>query len=412
MAPEGEGRTPRLTPGSTVARSWVRVAAALFAIGYGANQFSPLMVLYRERGHYSAVTVAAFFGVYAAGLAPGLLLGGPASDRWGRRRLAVPALAVSVPASGVLALGGVPVVSEAALYTGRFLFGVVTGIAMAVGTTWLKELSQPPWDLGADQGAGARRAALALSAGFGAGPLVAGLLAQWAPLPMELPYLVHVVLTLGVLAAMLGVPETRVPGSGAPTGFRVHLPARFRRVVAPMAPWVFGAPAISFAVQPAALGPWIGGVGLIYATLLTVLTLSTGMAVQAWARRLDRRSPVLAARLGLGALTLGILLAAGAAAAGSPVLALPASVVLGAAYGLCLVAGLLDVQRMAAPEHLGGLTAVFYTLTYVGFCIPVALAALTGLAGYPVLLLALAVLSALSLAVVVRTGRVRVGIAP
>ncbi len=173
MAPEGEGRTPRLTPGSTVTRTWVRVAAALFAIGYGANQFSPLMVLYRERGHYSAVTVAAFFGVYAAGLAPGLLLGGPASDRWGRRRLAVPALAVSVPASAVLALGGVPMVSEAALYTGRFLFGVVTGIAMAVGTTWVKELSQPPWDPGADQGAGARRAALALSAGFGAGPLMA-----------------------------------------------------------------------------------------------------------------------------------------------------------------------------------------------------------------------------------------------
>jgi hypothetical protein len=121
---------------------------------------------------------------------------------------------------------------------------------------------------------------------------------------------------------------------------------------------------------------------------------------------------VLAGRLGLGALTFGILLAAGAAAAGSPLLALPASVVLGAAYGLCLVAGLLDVQRMAAPEHLGGLTAVFYTLTYVGFCIPVALAALTGLAGYPVLLLALAALSALSLAVVARTGRAVVDVAP
>jgi hypothetical protein len=369
------------------------------------------MVLYRDRGHYSALTVAAFFGVYAAGLAPGLLLGGPASDRWGRRRLAVPALAVSVPSSAVLALGGVPVVSEAALYTGRFLFGVVTGIAMAVGTTWVKELSQPPWDPAADQGAGARRAALALSAGFGVGPLVAGVLAQWAPLPMELPYAVHIVLTLVVLAAVLGVPETRgvpetgVPGSDAPTGFRVHLPPRFRRVVVPMAPWVFGAPATAFAAQPAALAPQVGGFGLVFATLLTVLTLGTGVAVQSWARRLDARSPVLTARLGLAAMTVGMLLAAGAAAAGSPVLALPAAVVLGAAYGLCLVAGLLEVQRMAAPEHLGGLTAVYYSLTYVGFCIPVVLAALTGLAGYPVLLIGFAALSLLSLAVVVRNGR-------
>jgi MFS family permease len=406
-----------------LSRAWLRVAGALFAIGYGANQFSPLMVLYREQGHYSQVTVAAFFGVYAAGLVPGLLVGGPASDRWGRRRLAVPALAVSVPASGVLALGGVPVISEPALYAGRFLFGVVTGIAMAVGTTWVKELSQPPLDPAADAGAGARRAALALSAGFGIGPLVAGALGQWAPMPMELPYVVHIALTLAVLAAVARVPETSAAllslrglrlaaltpqkcVGGSVTSLRVHVPVRFRRVVAPMAPWVFGAPALSFAVQPAALGQRIEGFGLIYATLLTGLTLGAGVAVQSWARRLDRRSPVLTARLGLAALTLGIMLAAGAAAAGAPVLAVPASVVLGAAYGLCLVAGLLEVQRMADPEHLGGLTAVYYAMTYVGFLIPVALAALTWLAGYPVLLLVLAGLALTSLAVVVRTGRV------
>ncbi|WP_433558531.1 MFS transporter [Pseudonocardia xinjiangensis] len=390
-------------------RAWVRVAAALFVIGYGANQFSPLMVLYREQGHYSAVTVAAFFAVYAAGLAPGLLLGGPASDMWGRRKLLLPALVVSVPASAVLALGGVPVVSEGALYVGRFLFGVVTGVAMAVGTSWVKELSQAPWDPAADAGAGARRAALALSAGFGGGPLVAGVLAQWAPLPMELPYVVHIVITVVVIGALLRVPETRVVAAARRHGLRgslrVPLPARFRRVVAPMAPWVFGGPAISFAVQPAALEHEVAGLGLIYATVLTSLTLATGVAVQPWARRLDRRSPVLAARAGLAATVVGILVAAAAVALDSPWLAVPAAAVLGAAYGLCLVAGLLEVQRMAAPEHLGGLTAVYYTLTYVGFLIPVVLAALTPLAGYPVLLLGPAALALLSLAVVARRGR-------
>jgi MFS family permease len=379
----------------------MRAAAALFAIGYGANQFSSLMVMYREQAHYPAVTVAAFFGVYAAGLAPGLLLGGPASDRWGRRRLLLPALVVSAPASGVLALGGVAAVSQPALYAGRFLFGVVTGIAMAVGTTWVKELSQAPWDASADAGAGARRAALALSAGFGVGPLVAGVLAQWAPLPMELPYLVHVALTVAVVAAVARVPETR-PAGAFRSGMRVHLPGRFRRVVAPMAPWVFGAPALSFAVQPAALGPRLAGFGLVYATLLTTVTLGTGVAVQSRARRVP---PWTGSRLGLAALVVGLLVAAGAAALGSPVLAVAASVVLGAGYGLLLVAGLLEVQRMAEPAQLGGLTAVYYTLTYVGFGLPVVLAALTGVAGYPVLLVAVALLAAVSLAVVVRTGR-------
>jgi MFS family permease len=381
----------------------MRVAAALFAIGYGANQFSSLMVMYREQAHYPAVTVAAFFGIYAAGLAPGLLLGGPASDRWGRRRLLVPALAVSAPASGVLALGGVAAVSEPALYLGRFLFGVVTGIAMAVGSAWVKELSQVPWDRGADAGAGARRAALALSAGFCVGPLVAGVLAQWAPLPMELPYLAHIALTVVVVVALVPVPETREPGAFR-SGVRVHLPRRFRRVVAPMAPWVFAAPALSFTVQPDALGPRLAGFGLVYTTLLTTVTLGTGVVVQSWARRL---SPVAGARIGLGALVVGLLVAAGATALGSPLLAVPAALVLGVAYGLSLVAGLLEVQRMAEPAQLGGLTAVYYTLTYVGFALPVVLAALTGLVGYPVLLIGVALLAAFSLAVVAWTGRVR-----
>jgi hypothetical protein len=387
-------------------RAWVRVVAALFVIAYGANQFSPLMVLYREQGHFSAVTVAAFFAVYILGLAPGLLLGGPASDVRGRRWVLLPALVVSVPASAVLALGGVPGVSEPALFAGRFLFGAVTGVAMAVGTTWVKELSQPPWDPDADPGAGARRAALALSAGFGGGPLVAGVLAQWAPLPMELPYLVHIVITLVAIVAVLRVPETRV--TTAPRQriqLRVALPARFRWVVAPMAPWVFGGPSISFAVQPAALAHVTGGFGLVFATLVTVVTLGAGVAVQPWARRLDRRSPALTARVGLAATVAGVLLAAGSAALGSVVLAVVASAVLGTAYGLCLVAGLLEVQRMAAPEHLGALTAVYYTITYVGFLFPVVLAALTPSAGYPGLLLGPAVLAIISLAMVLRGGR-------
>jgi Major Facilitator Superfamily len=387
-------------------RAWVRVVAVLFVIAYGANQFSPLMVLYREQGQFSAVTVAAFFAVYILGLAPGLLLGGPASDVRGRRWVLLPALVVSVPASAVLALGGVPDVSEPALFAGRFLFGAVTGVAMAVGTTWVKELSQPPWDPDADAGAGARRAALGLSAGFGGGPLVAGVLAQWAPLPMELPYLVHILITLVAIVAVLGVPETRV--TTAPRQrirLRVALPARFRWVVAPMAPWVFGGPSISFAVQPAALARVTGGLGLVFATLVTVVTLGAGVAVQPWARRIDRRSPALTARVGLAATVAGVLLAAGSAALGSVVLAVVGSAVLGAAYGLCLVAGLLEVQRMAAPEHLGALTAVYYTITYVGFLFPVVLAALTPRSGYPELLLGPAVLALVSLAVVWRSGR-------
>jgi hypothetical protein len=72
-------------------------------------------------------------------------------------------------------------------------------------------------------------------------------------------------------------------------------------------------------------------------------------------------------------------------------LAVPIALLLGAAYGICLVSGLLEVQKMAGPDDLAGLTGIYCSLTYVGFLLPVMLAALAGTFSYAVLLGALAV---------------------
>ncbi|WP_226355698.1 MFS transporter [Pseudonocardia sp. ICBG601] len=374
-------------------KPWMRPAAVLFGVGYGANQFSPLMVMYREQGHYSATVVAAFFGVYVLGLAPGLLVGGPASDRWGRRRVLLPATAASIPASAVLALGAF---SEALLFAGRLLFGVCVGVAMAVATTWVKELSGP--------GQGARRAALALTAGFGLGPLVAGLLAQFAPLPMELPYLVHIVLTVPVTLWLLAAPETVEPGGSRSWLQDLRVPAvahpRFVWLVLPAAPWVFGAAALAYAVLPTTLDGITGGWGLLVATLLTAVALGCGVLAQSAARLVDARSPLAATRVGLALVVAGTLVAALAAGLPSVPAAVVAAALLGAGYGFVLLSGLQEVQRIAAPEHLAGLTAVFYSLTYVGFLLPMLLSALTGVAGYPVLLLVVAAVQAVCLGLV------------
>ena len=60
---------------------------------------------------------------------------------------------------------------------------------------------------------------------------------------------------------------------------------------------------------------------------------------------------------------------------------------LGAGYGVCLVGGLLEVQRIAGPDELAGLNAVFYALTYVGFGLPIVLAELARFTSFTVLLL-------------------------
>lgn len=426
---------------------WRQAAAGLVACGWGGNQFAPLLLMYRRTDGYSTVTVDALLGAYVVGLVPGLLIGGPLSDRCGRRPLMIAGTAVSVLASAVLAAGPLGL---GPLVAGRLLTGAAVGVAMAVGSSWVKELSQAPYDPAADQGAGARRSSLALTAGFGIGPGVAGALAQWGPWPTALPYLVHVAVGCALLAVMLGAPETRRPAAGPPRsprsrsaghhrtagpplperrpdGPRVGRPAgrgepvfrglladlkvpaaghrRFRRVVLPMAPWVFGSAGIAYAVTPQLVAGRVGRWGLAYATALTVLTLGMGAVVQPLAKRLGARSSVPAISAAMVLMALGMAVCGLDARTGSPWLAPAGALVLGAGYGIAIVSGLVEIQRIARPDELAGLTGVYYAAAYAGFLLPTVLAAASPVAGYPVMLLALAVLALGCLAVILANAR-------
>ena len=67
-------------------RAWIRIAFAMFAVGWGANQFSPMLIVYRHELRLTTGEVAGLFLVYALTLIPGLLIGGPVSDRLGQGR--------------------------------------------------------------------------------------------------------------------------------------------------------------------------------------------------------------------------------------------------------------------------------------------------------------------------------------
>jgi MFS family permease len=222
---------------------------------------------------------------------------------------------------------------------------------------------------------GARRATIALSAGFGLGPLFTGALAQWAPWPTVTPYVAHVAaLSLAILGG-IGAPETRAPRSLPGPLLRLHLtPAggkRFLREVLPMAPFVFGFPTIAFAGLPPLLlfaqGAAPLPAPLALTGLLSGVTLLTGVLAQPFTRRY---SPEVTSRLGLlfGAAGLGV----GALAAGTntPLLLVLAAPLLGAGYGVCMTSGLRLLEAIAPPETRGGLTGVYYVLTYLGFAAP------------------------------------------
>ena len=156
---------------------WMAVAAVLVGAGWGSNQFTPMLLVYRHALGLSAGALEAMFGVYALGLIPGLFLAGPLSDARGRRLPVLGAAATSLVGSLLLIAGSR---SPALLYVARFVVGLGSGAAFSAGTAWLRELSLlPPGN--ADSTRAARRAAVAMTTGFAVGPLVSGLLAQWGP---------------------------------------------------------------------------------------------------------------------------------------------------------------------------------------------------------------------------------------
>ena len=382
-------------------RAWLRVCGVMFAVGWGANQFSSLLLAYKLHRGVSDQTGDALFGVYALGLIPALLILGPISDRRGRRVITCGAGVLSGVATVLLIVGDHALVL---LYLGRLLAGICSGAAFAAGTAWVKELSGAPHDLTAGSQAGARRAAIALSAGFGLGPLVAGLLAQWAPDPLLAAYLPHLAVVALALGLGLGAPETVTFAPDAPRrGILVAsaVTPRFRRVVAPTAPWVFITASVAIAALPALLASHLGGFEVGFAALTAALTLGVGVGIQPLARRMDARRPALGLKLGLGGALAGMLVAALAVQTGSWPLALPADILFGAGYGLCLVSGLIEVQALAASEELASLTAIFYALTYVGFASPLVIAGFRSSFAGPVILLGGALLAALVLAGVV-----------
>lgn len=406
--------TPRA---GTPLSAWVTIALGMFTVSFGANLFAPLLPVMRETHALGSAPVNFVLAIYVLGLIPALMIGGPMSDRRGRRAVVRPALLFSalgtlVTLSAHLGIGSAA--GPVLLCMGRMLTGVAVGLVLAAGAAWLKEVT-----VETSVGTAARRATVATSAGFGVGPLVSGPVAEWLPGPDTTALIIHLVMVLLLTPLVWATPEAGRPGGAAsgatadtaptrrPLFPRSALSPRFLWSVAAWAPWAFGVATTSFAV----LTPLVTD-GMSYPVAFTGLvagiTMLTGAFVQPWAGRLRMTGRIHPAVYGLGMATIGMILGVVIAESASPVVLIPTAMVLGTAYGIMMVSGLREVQRIAeeeAPHELGALTAVFYAATYLGFFIPFVIALIAPVVGYPAVFITGAVITVVSMWPVVRVTR-------
>jgi MFS family permease len=155
----------------------------------GSTLVTPLYELYRQTFGFSEITLTLVYAAYVVGNLAALLFFGRLSDAIGRRPVGLAAIALAALA-GLLFLFATGVT---ALFCGRIISGLAVGLASATGTAWLAEISG-----GQDRAAATLAATSANFLGVAIGPLIAGLLSQYAPAPLRLPYLAYMLILLPV----------------------------------------------------------------------------------------------------------------------------------------------------------------------------------------------------------------------
>jgi len=176
------------------------VAALTLAVMFVAATLpTPLYPLYRHAFGFGTITLALIYASYVLGNLLALLAFGRLSDQIGRRRALFPAIGFAFVSTLVFAFAA----NVAWLMVARSLSGFATGIASGALTAWIAELMGPD-----RKSAATSWAAAANFIGLAVGPLLAGLLAQLAPWPLQLPYFVYLPVLLAIALALAPARET------------------------------------------------------------------------------------------------------------------------------------------------------------------------------------------------------------
>jgi MFS family permease len=246
------------------------------------------------------------------------------------------------------------------LYAARALQGIAVGLVSGPTTAGLVELDPDP-----ASGRPALLAGLAQAMGSGTGPLLAGALAQVAPSPLHLSFLVAAAVTAGWLVLLWLVPE---PGVRSGEPWRMQWPRVPRDLRSSF--WrlgltgglVWASLALYLSVVPSYVAELLHtrNLALIGANSALACFASAVTQVAALRRDTPRR---LTQAVGLGILATGLVLLV-SAAFGVLVLVLLAAVVIGVGHGVTFLRAQDELNAVAPPAQRGEVSAAFVCCIY------------------------------------------------
>jgi len=394
--------TPTRSRSAHGAGFWVIAAAFLLVMAFSTIP-TPLYSLYQARDGFATFLLTVIFAVYAVGVIASLYLAGHISDWLGRRRIILIAVLIELLSAVIFLIWP----SVPGLLVARFISGVGVGALTATATAHLSELRAVarPDESGRFS---STISTVVNNGGLALGPLIAGFIAQWVAGPLQVPYVLFIVLLAVAGAAVAFVPETveRAEERGAYRPQRMSLPSESRgafwsaAIAALSAFAIFG---LFTSLAPSFLAGTLHEPSHVIAGLVTFSVFGAAAVAQLLTTRMPLVTQVrLAAILmavGLAALSAGALLA-------NLPLFIAAGIVAGAGVGVQFRSSVAVAASLAQPPRRGEVMAALFLVAYLGLTVPVLLVGLAlaflpsaaVLVGFSVIVIVLAVGSSLAMA--------------
>ena len=337
------------------------LAYALAAIMVGTTLPTPMYALYGEQMHFAVLTTTVIYATYAGGVLFALLAFGRWSDAIGRRPVLLAGVVFAVASAAVFLVAH----SVSMLLVGRVLSGLSAGIFTGTATAAVIEAAPENWRTRA-----AAAATVANIGGLGTGPLLAGLLVEYAPAPLHLSFIVHIVLALLAGAAVLIVPETS-QRTGSIGVQRLSVPAEVRAVfvIAALAAFAgFAVTGLFTAVAPSFLSQVVGITNHAVAGLIACSIFAASAVAQVAARTMN---PQRAVAIGCAILVVGMVILAVALHFSSLAGLIAAAVVSGIGQGISFSRGLAAVAERTPPGRRAEVSSTYFVVAYVAISLPV-----------------------------------------
>lgn len=347
--------------------AWVSFAMIVGVMGTAL--ISPLYALYKEAWQLQASDISLIYVTYMGGALCSLLFLGPLPDRTGFLPVMKWGLTLALIGTFVSLIAW----NIGSLSAGRFIVGLASGMLTTSATLGLSKLSRPHQ---------IHRIAMTTSflmvVGFGLGPLLGGILGQWAPYPLVTTYVPTLVLgAIGLFALYrLELPDNINPTERKQLHWRDARPkltwpessASMAFVLTTCLPFLaFGVFGLYASMAPLFLDkllPWHGPV--VSGTAIAVILFAS-----ACIQVLTGRMPVhLCGFFGLIGMVLSNVLLMLNLWAGSAILFGLGVLLTAMGHGMSMLAGMSLVNRIATPSNRSGLLATYLVIGYIGSMLP------------------------------------------